>query len=91
MYIDVALIDDCKKRYPAFQFKLEEFIENCGLWLPSPDSVRAEWEDFDASLEEICSTYYFIIEDNKMLFCSPDIFWDDVSDYVIENNLYHKY
>ena len=84
MYIDVALIDDFQKRYPNIFIgsDIENIIEECGIWYPTIDSVRAEWEDFDASLEEICSTYYFIIDKNKFRFVSPETFWPDVEEYL---------
>lgn len=83
MYIDVALIDDFQKKYPnTFISDIEKIIDECGIWYPTIDSVRAEWEDFEASLEEICSTYYFIIDKNKFRFVSPLTFWSDVEEYL---------
>ena len=83
MYIDGDLIRDFNKRYPhKFIDEIKDRIEDCGFWYPSITSVQAEWEDFDATLEEICSVYYFIIEKNKMKFVSPESFWDDVDEYL---------
>lgn len=81
MYIDVALIDDFKKRYPSmFTSQLEDIIEQCGVW-STIGSAQAALEDFDITLEELCSIYYFIIEKNKMFFVNPDEFWNDVEEY----------
>jgi hypothetical protein len=83
MYIDGDLIRDFNKRYPhKFIDEIKDRIEDCGFWYPSIASVQAEWEDFDATLEEICSVYYFIIEENKIKFVSPESFWDDVNEYL---------
>ena len=81
MYIDVALTNDFMKRYPrSWQISLEDIIEECGIWY-SADGIRAECEDFEMSLEEIYSAYYFVIEENKMFFVNPDVFWDDVEEF----------
>ena len=81
MYIDVALIDDFRKRYPShYEISIEKILEECGIWCTIA-STRAKNEDPDITLEEICSVYYFAIEGNKIFFCNPDEFWDDVEEY----------
>ena len=81
MYIDVALINDFQKRYPNVAISyLENILEYCGTWY-SADGIRAESEDFDMSLEEIASVYYFVIEGNDIKFASPDPLWDDIEMY----------
>lgn len=82
MYIDVALIDDFNKKYPQYLgSELEKILNECGIWY-SADGIRAETEDFEMSLEEICSVYYFIINKNKIKFCSPDQLWEDIEEYL---------
>lgn len=83
MYIDVALIDDFKKRY-GYRHDLELFIENCGVWFPSIEKVREEWEEPDATLEEICSVYYFIVDGDNILFTPPSEFWEDADEFIKE-------
>lgn len=83
MYIDTGLIIDFKKRYPCHSIKvLEDAIEVCGVWYPALESVQAEWEDFDATLEEVCSVMYFIVEGNSIKFTNPDVFWEDLEKYM---------
>jgi len=83
MYIDVALINDFLHRYPdELASILEDAIELCGVWYPALESVQAEWEDFDATLEEVCSVMYFIVEGNSMKFTNPDVFWEDLEKYM---------
>ena len=79
MYIDKSLIALCEERYGK-NFDINKAIECCGIWY-SLEGVRAEWEDFDATLEEVISEYYFIIEENKILFCSPEQFISDCDEW----------
>ena len=80
MYIDVALINDFHKRFPShWSIDLEQILEKCGIWY-SAEGIRAEAEDFDMTLEEIYSVFYFIIDGNKILFASPDQLWDDIEE-----------
>ena len=83
MYIETSLIIDFKKRYPEHHSCiLEEAIEECGIWYPSATAVRAEWEDDDATLEEICSVMYMIVVNNIMWFAKPDPLWEDIEEYM---------
>lgn len=83
VYIDVSLIQDFKKRYPGHHTGiLDDIIEECGIWYPSVTSVQAEWEDFTATLEEICGTMYFVINQNTIWFTSPDGLWEDIDEYM---------
>ena len=70
MYIDVALINDFQKRYPNVYVSVIEEI------------FRAETEDFEMTLEEICSVYYYIIDKNTIKFCNPDQLWEDIEEYL---------
>ena len=80
MYIDVALINDFEKHYPnKWSSVLEDLIEKCGIWY-SADGIRAESEDFEMTLEEICSVYYFVVDKNKIRFCSPNQLWEDIEE-----------
>ena len=75
MYIDADLIRYLEKE----NFRstdVVEVIEECGIWY-SFEGVKAEWEDFDATLEEVMSEYYFVVDGNKIFFCSPEEFIDD--------------
>lgn len=83
VYIDVSLIDDFKKRYPDHHSGiLDDIIEECGIWYPSLTAVRAEWEDWDATLEEVCGAMYFVINQNIIWFTSPDSLWEDIDEYM---------
>lgn len=82
MYIDVALINDFQKRYPnVYVSVIEEILEECGIWY-SANGIRAETEDFEMTLEEICSVYYYIIDKNTIKFCNPDQLWEDIEEYL---------
>lgn len=83
VYIDMSLIDDFKKRYPDHHTGiLDDIIEECGIWYPSVTSVQAEWEDFTATLEEVCGAMYFVINQNTIWFASPDGLWEDIDEYM---------
>ena len=80
MYIDLALQKAVEHRHGKVD--LERLVEECGIWYPSPDAVRAEQEDFEMTLEEIFSEMYYVIIDNKFHFVSPNEFLDDVNKYI---------
>lgn len=81
MYIDAALTNDWQKRYPNVAISyLEDVLEYCGTWYPA-EGIKAETEDFDMTLEEIASVYYFIIEGNEIKFTNPDELWEDIEEY----------
>lgn len=83
MYIDVALINDFLHRYPdELASILEDAIEVCGVWYPALESVQAEWEDFNATLEEVCSVMYFVVNQNIIWFANPDNLWEDIDEYM---------
>ncbi len=82
MYIDYGLIEDFKRRYPSkLVSTLNVLLLRCGIWL-SADGIRAEQEDFSMSLEEICSVYYYIIDENEIKFASPEQLWEDMEEYL---------
>ena len=74
MYIDPVLIDFFEKRYGEKDIIIA--LDNCGIWY-SLDGIRAEEEDFNKTLEETITDYYYIIIDNKIKFCSPEQFLQD--------------
>ena len=81
--IIILLIDDFKKRYPDHHTGiLDDIIEECGIWYPSLTAVRAEWEDWEATLEEVCGAMYFVINQNIIWFTSPDSLWEDIDEYM---------
>lgn len=80
MYIDENLINTFRKRYGE-KYNIEEAIEECGVW-STADGIRFEWEDFEATLEEIMDEYYFIVERNKIFFCSPEQFINDCDEWI---------
>lgn len=82
MYIDPELEDYITMNY-GIGIDIEKIVENCGIWY-TLDGIKAEWEEYEATLEEIVLETYFIIEDNKMLFCTSEIL-DDIKDYILEN------
>ena len=82
MYIDVALIDEFNKKYGnKLTSSLEILLLRCGIWF-SIDGIRAEQENFDLTLEEVCSEYYFIIDNNDIKFASPEQLWEDMEEYL---------
>ena len=74
MYIDPILINFFEKRYGEKDIIMA--LDNYGIWY-SLDGIRAEEEDFDKTLEETITDYYYIIIGNKIKFCSPEQFLQD--------------
>lgn len=82
MYIDDNLVKYIDETYGEDDwYWIKELIENCGIWY-TEDGIRALEEDFDKPLSEILADYYYVIDKNKMLFCPPDKFADDVIEYI---------
>lgn len=82
MYIDVALIDEFDKKYgKILTSSLEVLLLRCGIWF-SANGIRAEQENFDLTLEEIFSEYYFIVDENTIKFASPEQLWEDMEEYL---------
>lgn len=80
MYIDPELIDYITKNYGK-NIDIEKIIEHCGIWYSFED-IKKEWEDYEATLEDIVSDTYFIIEENKILFCSVNNILDDIDIFI---------
>lgn len=84
MFIDLELVDEFNRKYkdkPKYFPSLTVLLLRCGIWF-SADGIRAEQENFDLTLEEICSEYYFIIDENTMKFASPEQLWEDMEEYL---------
>lgn len=86
MYIEEELWDwinrKCSKALINLSDKfIKDIVESCGIWY-SIDGIRAETEEFDMSLEDAFRDYWFVIDDNKILFTSPDQFATDLSEYL---------
>ena len=79
MYIDRAIIEELEDEFSIFMTKkiIHAVIDNTP-WLSFED-VKQEWNK-DYTLEEVFDKYYFIVEENKILFCSPDWFWSSVQE-----------
>lgn len=83
LYIDLALIRYIEKE----NFRttdVNKIMENCGIWR-TPDQTRNDMGDPSATLEEMFDDHYFVIEDNKILFCSVEQMIDDIEVMVNEN------
>ena len=83
LYIDLALIRYIEKE----NFRttdIDKIMENCGIWR-TPDQTRDDMGDPNATLEEMFDDHYFVIEDNKILFCSVEQMIDDIEVMVNEN------
>ena len=82
LYIDLALIKFLEnKKFRSTDTK--PIIENCGIWR-TPDQTRDDMGEPNATLEEMFDDHYFVIEDNKILFCSVEQMIDDIDEYVEE-------
>ena len=84
MFIDLELVDEFNRKYKdksKYFPSLTVLLLRCGIWF-SADGIRAEQENFDLTLEEICSEYYFIIDENTMKFASPEQLWEDMEEYL---------
>lgn len=64
--------------------RINELIEECGIWY-TENELKKEIDD-DITLEEIMSDYYFVVEDNKILFCSVEQMIDDIREVLIDEN-----
>lgn len=84
MYIDTSLIIDFQKRYPCHSIKIlkDALEEECGVWYSGLTEVKLEWDNPEATLEEVCNTMYFIIHKNIISFTNPDDLWDDIEEYI---------
>jgi len=81
--MDTGLIIDFKGRYPSHSIEvLEDALEECGIWHPGLTAVRLEWDEPEATLEEICSAMYYIIKKNIIWFVNPDDLWSDIEEYM---------
>lgn len=83
LYIDLALIRYIEKE----NFRtadVDKIMENCGIWR-TPDQTRDDMGDPNATLEEMFDDHYFVVEDNKILFCSVEQMIDDIEVMVNEN------
>lgn len=60
---------------------LEDILENCGNW-GTFEGMKYETEDFDMSLEECFRDYWFIVDNDRILFTNPDNFADDLDEYL---------
>ena len=90
MFIDPELVCYIEKNY-GYNIDVDKIVENCGIWCTA-DAIRADWEDFEATLEDIISDTYFIVEDNKMLFCSVNNILEDIDMFITGgiNEIYIK-
>lgn len=80
MYIDKAIIEELTDEFdsPVAHKILHTVIDNTS-WLSFED-VKQEWNAPNTLLEEVFDKYYFIVEENKILFCPPDWFWSSVQE-----------
>lgn len=83
LYIDLALIKFMEREYGTAKH-INELIEECGIWY-TENELKKEIDD-DVTLEEIISDYYFIVEDDKILFCSVEQMIDDIREVLIDEN-----
>jgi hypothetical protein len=87
MYIENELCSWIHRRCSKANFRIEteenmkEILENCGIWY-SFEGIRAEREDFNMSLEDCIKEYWYVIDENKILFTNPDQFSDDLDEYL---------
>lgn len=90
MFIDPELVIYIEKNY-GYNIDIDKVVENCGIWC-SLDGIKAEWEDFEATLEDVISDTYFIVEDNKMLFCTVNNILEDIDMFLCNgiNEIYIK-
>ena len=82
MIIDKELVDYVHTTFGK-DIDAEKIVENCGIWC-SLDGIRAEWEYFEATLEEVMEETYFIVQDNKMFFCSSSQIFEDIAEFIEE-------
>lgn len=80
MYIDPELVDYIIMNYGT-KVDINKIVENCGIWC-TLDGIRAEWEAFEATLEDVITDTYFIVEDNKMFFCAVSNIIDDIDTFI---------
>ncbi len=82
MYIDKCLIDDFHNEFGCCtDDKFKYCLENCGIWY-TLEEIREEIED-EKTLEELCTTYYYILDGNSFKFCNADEFIEDCDEYML--------
>ena len=80
MIVDKELVDYIHTTFGK-DIDVEKIVENCGIWC-SLDGIRAEWEYFEATLEDVMEETYFIVQDNKMFFCSSSQIFEDIAEFI---------
>lgn len=72
-YIDNMLIEMFKERYDRDY--LDE-VEKCGIWY-TLEEIKKEYEDETITLADCFADFYYIIIEDEIKFCNPDLFIDD--------------
>ncbi|MBR3209092.1 MAG: hypothetical protein IKF82_02370 [Bacilli bacterium] len=86
MYIEEDLFgwieNRCTKANIGFNSeRLEDIVNSCGVWY-SLEGIRYETEDFDMTLEEALSEYWWVVIKDKISFVNPDEFAEDLDEYL---------
>lgn len=71
----------CKANVGVTLTVLKDILENCGHW-GTFEGIKYETEDFDMSLEECFKDYWFIVDNDRILFTNPDEFANDLDEYL---------
>jgi len=72
-YIDNMLIEMFEERYDRDY--LDE-VEKCGIWY-TLEEIKKECEDETITLADCFADFYYVIIENEIKFCNPDLFIDD--------------
>ena len=72
-YIDNELVEMFEERYDRDY--LDE-VEKCGIWY-TLEEVKKECEDETITLADCFADFYYVVTENEIKFCNPDLFIDD--------------
>lgn len=84
MYIDKKLIDDIALDKDLKHLSINKILANCGVW-ETYDQLK-DW-GCDYTLEECFSEFYFIVDSEKLLFCIPNVLFDQIEESINDGDL----
>ena len=72
-YTDNMLIEMFEERYDRDY--LNE-VEKCGVWY-TLEEIKKECEDETITLADCFADFYYVVTENEIKFCNPDLFTED--------------
>ena len=84
VYVEDELWDWIEKRCAKANIgvtneTVDHIIEDCGIWRTFDEML---FDDQSLTLEFLFREYWYIVDDNKILFTNPDEFSEDLDEYL---------